>query len=248
MNTKKDPNSLEAMWETYQLKVKMDSIKQATVRKFKDSLTTTIILDTFLHLAQLDKDTLFKDSIDLMVDISVGQDKEIAVKDIFELTPSEIAEKYAEDDFWKKLSLRQSVKVMQAFVVGGTNSVASFAIKQLTPLMLLAIPFFALFLKLLYIRRQRYYIEHLVFILHINAFLFFSLLLLLLSADMFQKPLWLSIFIQVMLVAYFMIAIKKFYQQSWWKTLVKFFIAVIGYIFVLSIAAFFVVLAGIMLF
>ncbi|NJL73796.1 MAG: DUF3667 domain-containing protein [Saprospiraceae bacterium] len=172
MNTKKDSNALEATWETYQLKVKMDSIKQVTVKKFKDSLATTTVLDTFLRLAQLEKDTLFKDSMNLMVDISI-QGREIAVKDIFELTPSEIAEKYAEDDFWKRLSSRQFAKVMQAFLAGGTGSIASFAIKQLTPLMLLAIPFFALFLKLLYIRRKRYYIEHLVFMLHINAFLFF---------------------------------------------------------------------------
>jgi hypothetical protein len=90
------------------------------------------------------------------------------------------------------------------------------------------LPVFALLLKLLYIRRQRYYAEHFVFALHVHAFVFIMMtLLVLLPWD------WLNVPVILWIMVYVWLALKRVYDQGWLRTTVKWWILGFSYAFVL---------------
>lgn len=82
------------------------------------------------------------------------------------------------------------------------------------------LPFFTLFLKLFYIRRKFIYIDHLIFVFHIQTvfFMIFSIVFILNLVGFEPKT---GIFL-VLFILYLLIALKKFYQQGYLKTFVKF--------------------------
>lgn len=100
-------------------------------------------------------------------------------------------------------------------------------------IMFLMLPLFAAFLKLLYIRRKKFYIEHLVFSLHYHAFLFllFTFMLLLYhflpaSHDYLAYLLWYA-------PIYLFLAMRKVYGQKPVKTFFKgIFLSFTYYIFI----------------
>jgi hypothetical protein len=93
-----------------------------------------------------------------------------------------------------------------------SNSVAESFPKA----MFVLLPFCALFLKLLYFRRDRLLSEHFVFSLHAHAFAFLTFTFSSLSPSD-----WLSTLAHLFFVAHTLIAMKVVYQQSWLKTLIK---------------------------
>ncbi len=110
-------------------------------------------------------------------------------------------------------------------------------------MMFLLLPFYALLLKLLYIRSGRYYVEHIIYALHIHSFLFLTLgsaLLWILTAPWFgyrAAPAGLhntAFAIWILLYAWF--AMKRMYGQGWWKTTLKYLFLGFSYIFLLAFA------------
>lgn len=108
------------------------------------------------------------------------------------------------------------------------------------------LPFFTLFLRFYYIRRKYTYVDHLIFVFHIQTvfFMLFSILVLLQILDF--KP-SVGIFILLFLL-YLIIAMKKFYQQSYIKTFLKFILLNISYLIVGIIGVVFVFLISFALF
>lgn len=100
------------------------------------------------------------------------------------------------------------------------------AVNQIPKVLFLFLPFFALMLKLLYIRNHVLYIEHLIFSIHIHTFLFFLLIFLVFFT---QKYVVLAAFL-IMLVYLFM-SIRNFYGQGIVKSLVKMSLILTGYLF-----------------
>ena len=82
-------------------------------------------------------------------------------------------------------------------------------------------------LKLLYIRRDRYYAEHFVFALHVHAFVFllFTLMMLLPGAA--------DVVLVFALLVYTWVALKRVYRQGWFRTTVKWWTLGFTYSFVL---------------
>lgn len=96
------------------------------------------------------------------------------------------------------------------------------------------LPLFTLFLKLIYVRRKFTYVEHLVFVFHIQTvfFLLFSVFYIISvinSNAEFSIPLFLGIFL-----IYLFIAMKRFYGQGFFKTLFKYLLANFVYIILAS--------------
>ena len=91
-------------------------------------------------------------------------------------------------------------------------------------MMFLLLPVAALQLKLLYWRRNKLYIEHLVFSLHVHAFIF-SLLILTVLID-FKFMMWIVIMASLI---YLFLAMKRFYQQSYAKTASKMVLLLFSY-------------------
>jgi hypothetical protein len=231
-------------WRTHQLLERLVNYKAPTVEKFENRDLATQVVDTFLHFAT-SADSVYEDSITLNVNMLGSSELKIASKDIFELTPNQIIERYKIQGFWNKLIKRQEIKITQE-VEAGTLNFVDIAIQRATPLLFVCIPFFALFLKLLYIRRNRYYVEHFIFTMHVNAFVFLFLALsIALNSD------WAEVIEDIIpfgLMIYIVVAMKNVYEQSWGKTVLKFGISMIGYFVSLGIAAILVTFLSILLY
>lgn len=121
---------------------------------------------------------------------------------------------------------------------------------QLTPqMMLVMLPFWALFLKLIYAFRGRFYLEHLTVALHTHSFILLSLLIAVVVAE---STSWLTTVTQftvfnslgdaidtaifTWIAAYLLLTQKNFYQQTWPITVVKFLLSGLAYTILLSSA------------
>jgi hypothetical protein len=97
------------------------------------------------------------------------------------------------------------------------------------------LPIFTLFLKFIYIRRKYTYVDHLIFVFHTQT-VFFMLLTILYLISFFTSvdvdSAW--VFLLLFLI-YLIIAVKKFYQQGYIKTFIKFLLLNMVYIFLGSI-------------
>ena len=74
-----------------------------------------------------------------------------------------------------------------------------------------------------------YFIEHLIFLYHVHAFCFLVGAVLLMIGDWIPNQLR-TAFVFLM-VGYAFVALKRVYQQSWKKTIGKFFLFVVIYTF-----------------
>jgi Protein of unknown function (DUF3667) len=108
-------------------------------------------------------------------------------------------------------------------------------------MMLCCIPLFAFILKILYIRKGRFYVEHLVYALHIHTFLYVAVIITSLAVMGANRTVpalggWIigvmafAIFIQIFL------SIRRVYNQSWFMTMVKFLLGGFVYCIILFLA------------
>ena len=110
-------------------------------------------------------------------------------------------------------------------------------VENISIMMFFLLPLFALLLKIIYIRGSKFYIEHLIFSLHLHSFTFLMLFLSLLSYIIFTKSF--LFYVLLILFVYALLTFKKVYQQRWFKTMLKMFLLFLGYSFTMLI--FFVV-------
>jgi hypothetical protein len=103
------------------------------------------------------------------------------------------------------------------------------------------LPVFALLLKLLYIRRDYFYSEHLVFSIYYYNFGYLAGSVQLLIGQVSFLS-WLETIVGFWIFFYLLFAMKRMYSQSWRKTIVKFFL--FGFTFFIC-ACFGLVIAGV---
>ena len=119
-------------------------------------------------------------------------------------------------------------------------------------MMLCCIPLFAFVLKILYIRRHIFYIDHLIYALHIHTFAYTSIMLIVLATIGLNRAvpgtiagwtialLWIAFVIQIFL------SIRRVYRQGWFISILKFLFGGFAYLIVLVVAlavTFFVTIA-----
>lgn len=101
--------------------------------------------------------------------------------------------------------------------------VVTKALKYLSWAFFILLPAFALILKFFYIRRKQLFIRHLFFSIHLHSYLFFILILVFLLNFLFESGTDLiSLLLLIAFPVYFILALRKFYRQSWGKTIFKF--------------------------
>lgn len=126
-------------------------------------------------------------------------------------------------------------------------------------MMLIMLPFWALFLKLIYAFSGRFYLEHLGAALHTHAFLLLSLMLLTIiskgsawATDLTGLPIiedvvdWAENILIVWMVSYMLFTQKLFYGQGWLLTLTKFFLCGLVYSVLLAFAFVIMLFIGIL--
>ena len=102
------------------------------------------------------------------------------------------------------------------------------------------LPFFTLFLKFFYIRSRFTYVDHLIFVFHIQTvfFMLFSIFYILEICNL-NPQLWIF---TLLFLLYLIIAMKKFYKQGYFKTFIKFLLLNLSYSIVATIGVIFVLL------
>ena len=115
--------------------------------------------------------------------------------------------------------------------------------------MFVLLPFVALIFKFWYTFAKRYYVEHLIFSLHNHAFIFVSLILLLLTGlvvDLLnsygystaaETSEWLIAIIGIWIPLYLLISLRVVYQQNWFLTIGKFVVIGISYATLLGLVS-----------
>lgn len=103
----------------------------------------------------------------------------------------------------------------------------TFLISKLPWIIFFLMPVFALLLKLIYIRKNFLYIDHLIFAFHLHSFFFITGILFLIMNKLigFNLSGWLIFAVLI----YLILAFKNFYLQSWRKTIFKIFTLFILY-------------------
>ena len=105
------------------------------------------------------------------------------------------------------------------------------------------LPFFTLFLRFFYLRRKNTYVDHLIFVFHTQT-VFFMLLSIVFLISFFTDiaHTWI---ILVLFLIYLFLAMKRFYNQGYLKTGIKFLMLNAVYLFMGSIG---VVIVGLISF
>jgi len=114
--------------------------------------------------------------------------------------------------------------------IANSNLYINNSAKNLPLMMFMLLPFFALILKMLYIRHSNYYVEHLIHSLNLHSFayLIYGIAILLIHFDIGDP--WTIIWVSFMIVtiyAYF--SIKTIHKGGWFKSLFKF--SLLGFIY-----------------
>src|SRR5207244_9523969 len=111
------------------------------------------------------------------------------------------------------------------------------------PYMILCfIPLFAFVLKILYIRRHIFYIDHLIYALHIHTFLYTAVMLIVLATmglNRITPPTlggWIIALLWILFVVQIFLSIRRVYRQGWFMSTLKFFVGGFVYMIVLFLA------------
>jgi len=125
-------------------------------------------------------------------------------------------------------------------------------ISNLPYMMLCCIPLFALVLKLLYVRRKIFYIDHLIYALHIHSFAYLATILFILATIGLNRVAsgasagWIIALLWIAFAAQIFLSIRRVYRQGWFISVFKFFFGGFVYLIVLVAAlaaTFFITLA-----
>jgi hypothetical protein len=120
-----------------------------------------------------------------------------------------------EKTFWNRFWYSEMIK----FAASDFDEFKKYLYSKLPWVIFMLMPVFALLLKLFYIRNRILYIDHLIFAFHLHSFVFLTGWFYLLITEYIGANVDLILF--WIIVIYTVAALKKVYNQSWLKTMVK---------------------------
>jgi hypothetical protein len=109
-------------------------------------------------------------------------------------------------------------------------------------MMLCCIPLFAFVLKILYVRRHIFYIDHLIYALHIHTFAYTGIMLIVLATIGLNRVIagpiagWTIVLLWIAFVVQIFLSIRRVYRQGWFISTLKFFAGGLVYLMVISAA------------
>ncbi|PYL31602.1 MAG: hypothetical protein DMF39_02205 [Verrucomicrobia bacterium] len=109
-------------------------------------------------------------------------------------------------------------------------------------MMLCCIPLFAFVLKILYLRRHIFYIDHLIYALHIHTFFYTGVMLIVLATVGLNRaapgPIagWVIALLWIAFVVQIFLSIRRVYRQGWFISVFKFLFGGFAYFVVLAVA------------
>src|SRR5204863_2527486 len=109
-------------------------------------------------------------------------------------------------------------------------------------MMLCCVPLFAFVLKVLYVRRHTFYIDHLIYALHIHTFFYVGIMLIVLATIGLNRAVpgaiagWCVALLWIAFVMQIFLSIRRVYRQGWFISTLKFFTGGFIYLIVLFLA------------
>src|SRR5438128_1049978 len=109
-------------------------------------------------------------------------------------------------------------------------------------MMLCCIPLFAFVLNILYIRRHIFYIDHLIYALHIHTFAYVGIMLIVLATIGLNRAApgtiagWTIALLWIAFVMQIFLSIRRVYRQGWFTSIFKFLFGGFVYLLVLGVA------------
>jgi len=117
----------------------------------------------------------------------------------------------------------------------------STLLSNLPYMMLCCIPLFAFVLKVLYIRRGIFYIDHLIYALHIHTFAYTGTMLIVLATIGLNSAVpgliagWIIALLWIAFVVQIFLSIRRVYRQGWFISIFKFLFG--GFVYLIVLAA-----------
>lgn len=213
------------------------------------------ILDTikdklYFGVKELHKDTLGKNGPQFF---TMGRSTEsfgISRYDAIHMSHKKLFEKYGVTDFWDKLNVGQYIR-LATNPVGGIKHL----VKNLTWAVFITVLLISFFMKLLYIRKNYYLVEHVVLVLNSHSLLFLLVGLILLINFYFDfgnqdGTIELIIFLSCLLFVLLMqfLTLKRYYKQGFIKTFIKQILINSFYLIIFNITVFVVALISLILY
>ncbi len=236
----------KALHQKHQMFVELDSLRIATAAKFQNKQVSAAF-DTLMSKLDSSYNTSEHDSIDVARSFNLKERKDtltvqgdvefsfseknlmkISVDDIENMEGNTLLNTYHIEGFWKRLLVRQQVRMLKK----GDNF-GIYLIGNILWMMLVMMPMLAIVLKLLYVRRQFFYYEHLIFSFHAHSFMFLFITLLMLVSNWLGNSLGPVVGLSITAAAFYpMLAMKRFYGQRWPITILKFLMVSFLYLFI----------------
>jgi hypothetical protein len=111
-------------------------------------------------------------------------------------------------------------------------------------IMFLLLPMFALILKLVYLKKKKYYYEHFIYSLHVHSAIFLAILFILLLRFLLTFTVglsgWLNFALSAYILWYIYRSLKMFYESTRGKTIFKMAILFSSYAIIFTIFLFFI--------
>lgn len=130
------------------------------------------------------------------------------------------------DGFWKHFFTEHTLSYEEKY--GKKEAWPHFMedVKHNMPkMMFVLLPLFALILKIAFWKNRKYYVEHLIYSIHLHCFFFlFSgivLIIQLILPDSHSLSDWLTLFVMIYTVYYIYRSLRVLYQRSRWRTISK---------------------------
>jgi uncharacterized protein DUF3667 len=115
-------------------------------------------------------------------------------------------------------------------------------VSNLPYMMLCCIPLFALVLKILYLRRHIFYIDHLIYALYLHTFAYLGIMLIVLATIGLNRVApasiggWIIALLWIAFVVQIFLSIRRVYRQGWFVSIFKFLFGGFVYLIVLVAA------------
>lgn len=206
------------------------SFSQGTeVQEAMDSLFTR------MHFSKRDSERIEYPYINTSLKI-VSRKVSFTDEELFRDSPAELARKKGITDKFESILFQQFVKIRTH-----PDTFGPYVIAQLVWMVVLMMPALALILKLLYVRRKRYFVEHLVFSFHYHAFAFWavSIMLLLLNwTDAWDNEEVVTLVPTLVvfgIMIYLFVAMRRVYKQGFFKTFFKYNFLNFAYLMIFSL-------------
>jgi len=159
----------------------------------------------------------------------------IAIADIYEMPVEELFTKYGIVNYWEKTIGQQIIRTMR-----DPPGAIRFGVGNLIWSILSTIILTGLFMKLIYIRRRRFFVEHLIVLFNIHSFCFlvasagfwYNTNNDLVNGNFQMSP---GLIPGIIITLFFFLSMKFYYKQGWIKTFIKF--GMVGFIYFILLSA-----------